>query len=157
MRISGIMCLVFLSINLLSSTIYKGTYVIITPDEFYHKVQNLATWRAQVGFDVEVIKLSEIGQNPSPDEIRNWIFSHDPNWTNRPVFIVLVGDVEWIPVKYWDDDTTCAFSDQYYTLSSTGDTLSDRYIGRLSVHNEDELEIVINKIINYERNPPSGD
>ena len=50
-----------------------------------------------------------------------------------------------------------AASDNWYALVDGDDELPDLHIGRLPVRTNEELEIIIKKIIAYETEPPKGD
>jgi hypothetical protein len=97
-------------------------------------------------------------------------------------WLLLVGDSEIIPprlLKVNVSDNTeqveivdYCYSDYYYSaLDSTWDNNSNQkygepgeedwtpelYVGRLPVNTKEEVKIVVEKILNYERNPPAGD
>jgi len=78
---------------------FRGTVVYIVPDEFAEAITRLKILRAIEGFNVETVRLSQIGSS-SPESIKDYINNHIDDW-DRPVFITLVGDIDYIPGKVW--------------------------------------------------------
>ncbi len=129
---------------------FRGTSVFIVPDAYFDRTYKLKVLRTIEGYDVKIIKLSDIGSN-SPEEIKGYIFNHIPEWT-KPIYITLIGDVEIIP----GETLGYRYSDQFYILPdefSAPDT--NISIGRLSVHLNayNTLDNIIEKLWNYEFTP----
>jgi len=128
-------------------------YLIITPKKFEQTLQPLVEWRTQEGLKV-VIKTTEHIKASQPyltaDHLHKYLiryFQQNGNLT----YILLVGDVEYIPVKYKNGDGT----DFYYSLlDDQGDLFPDVYLGRFPVNTESELTAIIHKTISYESTMP---
>lgn len=128
-------------------------YVIITADSLYSNVLALQNHKINKGLSVKTVKLSEIGPNPGADDIRNYLINAYNTWPVRPVYVLLVGDSDTIPVFTGQYNRP---TDLYYsTLDPTSpegypEYYPDVFLGRLPVQTGAEADIVVNKIITYE-------
>jgi hypothetical protein len=121
-------------------------YLIITHDNYYNDILPLALWKNKKGMKTKVVKLSQIGSNST--QIKNYITNAYNTWSIRPEYLLLVGAPNYLPfptVNGW-------YSDNYYT-NVTGDIYNEILSGRLTVHNTNEAQTVVKKILAYERNP----
>ncbi len=143
--------------DLLISEDIPEEYLIITPEQFIDSLQPLIQWRSNEGLLVTVKTISQIKSELNLDnllsaqKLREYLalyYSQQPCLT----YILLVGDVELIPVKYQNDDGTDFF---YSLLDDTADMFPDVYLGRLPINTNYELQSIIEKIIAYEKMPPS--
>ncbi len=137
------------------------------------------------GFRATVVKVEDIYNQFSwglfdPTAIRDFLKYTYENWSGAPPsYAVLIGDghydyrdnwnnhVEnYIPPfhstnsetnrkPYGSDENYIYFGEYGYT-DGDQDTNPDMIIGRISVNNTDQMEIVLDKIINYEQNPEMG-
>jgi Peptidase family C25/Propeptide_C25/FlgD Ig-like domain len=127
-----------------------GTYLIITHDDFYSAVQPLAGWKQHKGWRTKIVKTSDIAPNPTSTQIYDYIHNAYLNWPLAPDYVLLVGDIEFVPCGYGvNSDAT----DHYYTKQEGTDYFSDLLVARVSVKNLTEAQTVINKLVNYESNP----
>lgn len=132
-------------------------YLVITADSFKFSLEPLLEHRRREGFLVTVKTVSEVKEILnytgllSAAKLREFLVLY---YNQQPclTYVLLVGDVEFIPVKYQDDDGTDFF---YSTLDDTGDLFPDVYLGRLPVNSPDEVTEVIKKILAYEQALPS--
>jgi uncharacterized repeat protein (TIGR01451 family) len=120
------------------------TYLMVVPDEFYEAIKPLADWKRQEGFEVILARISQTGE--TRDDIKNYIQNAYDTWEVPPTFLLLVGDSDRIPPYTVGGITT----DLYYTTMSAGDYLPDIQIGRLSVADSSDLNVVVQKIIGHE-------
>ncbi len=150
-------------------------YVIITHAEFGAAARRLAKWRSDddrfgrppvtAVIDVAQIYDDFGGGLFDPTAIRNFLRHAQQNWTLAPSFVVLFGDGtydyrnhsgtspgNWIP-PYENQESTY---DEWYTYVSGDDEVPDMAIGRLSVQTRAEAELVVEKLIDYDRNPEFG-
>ncbi|MFX0065913.1 MAG: C25 family cysteine peptidase, partial [Candidatus Hermodarchaeota archaeon] len=139
-------------------------YLIITHDDFFDAIQPLASWKRQKGLITAVVKTSEIkaASPPTADEIAQYIQDAYDTWDPVPAYILLVGDAEFIPAHYDTTHPSDAHgdgeipTDLYYTTVDGTDYYPDIFIGRLSVDNAAQTTTIVNKILNYEMNPPNN-
>ncbi len=134
---------------------YGADYLIITPDEFYDEIIPLAQHKSNKGLLTEIVNLSNIGIDPSADDISAYIQDAYDTWNPVPTYLLLVGDSELLPPHYKTIHPyhgTLTPTDLYYATLDGTDYFPDIFLGRLPVKTESELTIVVNKIINYEQN-----
>ncbi|MBI4722708.1 MAG: hypothetical protein HY769_06910 [Candidatus Stahlbacteria bacterium] len=133
----------------LSSVLYAegAKYLIITHDSFYNTILPLAEWKHKKGMETKVVKLSQTGSTET--QIKSYIQTAYNTWNPRPEYVLLVGDVEFLPT-YWGDGRA---TDNYYATLEGGDYLSDICMGRFSVDNLSECSTMVAKTLSYERTP----
>ena len=132
-------------------------YLIVTPNQFVAALQPLVIWRTAEGMEVTVKTIDEIKKEMqitellSADKLREYLslyYNRRPNLN----YVLLAGDVEFIPVKYQNDEAT----DLYYSLlDGSGDFLPDVYLGRFPVNTAQEIGDIVDKIILHEKTAPS--
>ncbi len=152
----------------------EADYVIITHPLFLDAIEPLAAHREAQGYRVRVADVTDLydefsGGIKDPVAIRRylqWGFEH---WTTKPLFALLVGDAsedhrgayaesspDWVPSigNYYQGEL--AAMDNWFARFDE-DALLDLSIGRLPAGTESELEIMIDKILAYERFSPGDD
>ena len=144
----------------------RADYLIITNDIFYESLLPLAEWKIMKGLETKIVNLSEIYANfPHPENnesIKLFLKYAYNNWELPPSYVLLVGDVEYLPTNYgllYEYETeygikqVIAATDLYYSTLAGIDYFPDVSLGRFSVKNTYELDTIINKVISYEKNP----
>ncbi len=116
-------------------------YLIIAPDEFAPLLAGYVAAKQAEGYEVVVKSLSQTGSTAA--QIRAAILADSPR------FLLLVGDVEWLPA--WQSRAGLSTStDLYYaTLGGAWDFTPDLEYARLPVHSTDELQAVLTKWDDY--------
>jgi len=122
-------------------------YLIIVHDNFYNNIQTFATQKENHGYEVTVVRKSEIS-NQTNNGIRSYIQDAYNNWTPAIEYVLLVGDVNYIP-EFTGEYCNSA-SDYQYSLMDDDDWLPDILVARFSVTNTYQLDNISNKIIDYE-------
>lgn len=149
-------------------------YIVITPSDSLGKkvFQDWTRLRESQGFSVAFVLLDSIynefnGGIPHPRAIRDFLAYAKKYWTPPPRFVLLVGDGEIdnrkangkghvVPVYFHHAmKFGSTASDFWYTLLDE-DEFADLAIGRLPVHNQEELKEVLNKIVEYETSSPGA-
>ena len=169
----------------LRSTLNGADYIIIAHSKFREAADRLAHWRSTAqggGYRTKVVDINDIYNTfgdgkVHPVWIKNFLSYAYNNWTPPALsYLVFLGDgtydfrgidkeihfeppevAGYIPPHYI---TTDAFgrtsADHWYATVSGHDEFVDFYVGRLSVETEEEADIVVDKIINYEGQRPNG-
>ncbi len=150
-------------------------YLIITHGDFSRAADRLAAWRSEddrlgrplrtAVVDVEDVYDEFSGGLIDPAAIRNFLKHAARHWDPAPFYVVLLGDGtydyknntgtspgNWIP-PFQDGDSTY---DEWYVRVAGDDPLPDMAIGRLTVQTEAEADLVVNKVIDYDRRPEVG-
>jgi parallel beta-helix repeat protein len=140
-------------------------YLIIVNDTFYNSILPLAAWKEEKGYKVNITNTSDIpdinsdGLNASDV----WAYINDTYWKyyDNLTYVLLVGDVEHIPVFYdfphEGQNNHPVATDHNYSLYEGGDYFSELFVGRFSIKNTNELNVIVNKTINYEKYPYVGE
>lgn len=141
--------------------IYCGgeEFLILTHPDFRAAADRLAQWKRDKGITTTVVNVND-GAGGGPDtkeEIDNFI-ENRWNWCGvRPSYILLLGDAEFIEPFYvvTSGSDTTGSDYPYALLSAHGDDVPDFALGRIPVDTLAQADTVVDKIINYESNPPN--
>ena len=133
-------------------------YLIITPDgtEFVDKANEIAEFRNKQGILTDVVTLTEVGGNTTY-AIENYVNDAYNNWLIPPTAVLLLGDFGYsisnnvIAPIY---DNYCASDNIYADVS--GNHLPDIIFARITANNADQLNVMVDKFIDYETNPPTN-
>ncbi|MEZ5198804.1 MAG: C25 family cysteine peptidase [Bacteroidales bacterium] len=143
---------------------YQGTkdvgceYLIITPNNqvFQSWADTIKQFRTSQGIMTDVITLDEVGGN-TINAIQNFVNDAYYNWDIVPVAILLLGDYgtnadNRIISPIWD---SYCVSDNIFA-DVTNNDMPDIVFARMTAQDEDQLEVMITKFLNYETNPPTN-
>ncbi len=114
-------------------------------------LENLFTWRRQLGWTVYTASTSEAGSSTSA--IKAYIQNAYDTWENPPAYVTFVGDGSGsasIPV-YQLSTSYSGGGDHYYAQLEGNDELEDIFVGRLSVENLTQLTTVVAKTVIFEK------
>lgn len=140
---------IFETNNIANPEINGADYLIITPERFYENILPLAQSKENKGLLTKVVSLTDIAAIPSAENISEYIQYAYDNWNPAPTYLLLVGDVEFIPAHYMNGGPA---TDLYYSTVVGDDYYPDIYVGRFPVKTANELDIVVGKTLNYENN-----
>jgi hypothetical protein len=148
-------------------------YLILTHGDFYNATDNnnpivrFAEWKRQKGYITKVVDIADIPAGQTAGDIQDYILNAYEKWYPVPTYVLLVGDSEFLPTNYQELDGTNTShpygsyngadtgTDLYYSTVDGSDHYPDIFIGRISVDTLAEAEDVIDKILDYEQNPPA--
>ncbi|MEO0098089.1 MAG: C25 family cysteine peptidase [candidate division WOR-3 bacterium] len=125
-------------------------YLIITHDNFYNVVQDLAQWKNQKGMKCKVVRLSEIGNSASA--IRNYVINAYNNWDPKPEYLLLVGAPSLLTSYSFGQGPQRLYTDSYYGDVS-GDYRAEICYGRLPCKTAAQCSVMVKKILTYEKTP----
>jgi len=118
--------------------------------------QDLIEWRKKQGFTVYAASTGETGSSSS--SIKNYIYNAYTNYDPKPEYVALVGDAngsytvstfyECWNHDYWGDPCE---GDQPYGELVGDDLFPEVIVGRISIRSSNEMNVIANKIINYEK------
>lgn len=135
-------------------------YLIITPtgSDFLQWADTIKKFREQEGILTGIVTLAEVGGNTT-SAIENYVNTAYNTWDIPPVAVLLMAD-------YGTDPTNSITSFSYphpysgtYISDNTyadvdGDDLPEMFFARLAANNAAQLQVMIEKFIDYETNPP---
>jgi hypothetical protein len=130
-------------------------YVIITPDDpvFIAWGDTIQHWRTLQGISTGTFTLTETGSSASA--IESWINNAYTTWDIPPVAVLLLSDYPSSGKAYgitspiW---SSYCVSDNIYA-DVDGDDLPEMNFARITAQDASDLETMINKFLEYERNP----
>jgi hypothetical protein len=138
-------------------------YLIITHDDFFNQVGTLADWKEKKGLRTKIVKTSDISSPapPTAADITDYLQNAYDTWNPPPTYVLLVGDSEFIPTHYqtphpWAHDNDDVPTDLYYSTLNGNDHFPGIFLGRISVDTAAETTTIVNKILDYERDPPNN-
>lgn len=125
-------------------------YLVITHDDFHDAIQPLVDWKSQKGFDVTVVRTSEIPGGNTKENIKAYIQDAYDNWDVPPTFVLLVGDTGY--VSHWvGTQSNNPSTDLYYvTMDGGSDWQPDIWIGRFSCTTASQVTNLVDKTVDYE-------
>jgi hypothetical protein len=130
-------------------------YLIISPDVFLSSLQPFVSLKQSQGFQVTLVGLSTIGSSTTTG-IKKYIQNAYNTWENPPVYLLLVGDSNFIPAWPFTADyplTNDKKTDLYYaTMDGEADYVPDIFYGRLPARDLAQLTAMLDKITAYAQN-----
>lgn len=135
--------------DIMNSMLPEG-YLIITTPKFQSAVAEFVKWKKRLGFNVTVKSQSDWTVNSVANAVKaQW--RKDQNLC----YLLIVGGLSDVPSE---DFQLLGHNDyKYACFDGDKDFIPDLCYGRIPVSTNQEAEIVFNKIINYEKNPPIND
>jgi hypothetical protein len=132
-------------------------YLIISPTgaDFTSWADSIRVFRTQQGIRTGVVTLAETGS--SNTQIENYINEAYNTWDIPPVAVLLLGDYgtnSGNTVTSPIYDNYCVSDNIFADIS--GNHLPDLTIARITARNSEELQLMVGKFLNYERNPPTN-
>lgn len=126
----------------------KSDYLIITTNNLRPGVNEFVRWKKMLGFNTTVISQPSWTSNRIDETIKDFYQEH-PNLE----YVLLLGDYKSVPgqMKYIKGDSTYTDIPYFYRAN---DAIPFAYSGRIPASNITETQNVLNKIIEYEKNPP---
>jgi hypothetical protein len=136
-------------------------YLIITPNDpvFLAWADSIKEWRTLQGIKTGVVTTTDVGGNTTT-AIENYVNNAYNTWDEPPAAVLLLGDygtgsagitsyMYSHPAGYPNFVSDNRFADV------TGNELPDIVFARITANNAAQLEVMITKFLDYERNPPT--
>lgn len=137
-------------------------YLIITPNrpEYLQWADSIKYFRIRQGISTGVVTTTQLGGNTT-DAIKAYVDNAYNTWDIPPVAVLLLGDYSTDTtgvISYLYPHPSGAYpnfaSDNYFADVDNND-LPDIIFARITARNAAELQVMITKFLNYERNPPT--
>lgn len=132
----------FIIFNLLTAQL-----LVITPDDFYYNILPLVRWKREKGYSVFLRKISQVGSTAS--QIKSYIQRLSDSTDIK--YCLLVGAINKIP-SFDLPGPPSGVTDYYYGCL-TDELIASVLVGRLPASNTSELDVMVTKILSYEKNP----
>lgn len=125
----------------------EGNMLVICYDDFMDEMSDFVDWKNQKGLPTEMVSVSEVGANYT--SIKNYVADYYNN--SGLTFLLLVGDAAQVPTY------SSSSSDPMYSLISGGDSYPEIFVGRFSAETSSQVETQVERTINYEKYPQTGE
>lgn len=132
-------------------------YLILTVPSLKEAADRFADWKRNFGYNTHVISEESWTTDLIKQTCRDFMTSH-PKYAALLIF----GSHQLLPAETFDTspwqylDSNRYPSDMYYTCyDGEEDEIPDVWYGRIPVDNSFEATLIVNKIIQYEGNPPA--
>jgi hypothetical protein len=161
----------------------QPVYLIITSEELRNSFFPLSEWKTQKGLRAKIVTTDSIMNSCSgrdtQEKIRNFLIQSYPDGL---LWVLLGGDGDIVPFRYayhantsspipitdqqicdlyyadldgdWDKDEDGVYGEP---TDDSPDLYPELFVGRAPVKTPEEADVFVQKIINYEKNPGSGD
>ncbi|MDP8206391.1 MAG: C25 family cysteine peptidase [Candidatus Electryonea clarkiae] len=128
--------------------LYRGGVQVVLPDndELWEVFDPWIEWKLQKGWELEFLTNNDVN-NWSAGNIRGEL--RDRYEEQKFDYVVIVGDLN----GDFATPSGTNGADYYYQLMDNDDIYQDVIVGRISVQDAEELEIYVNKVLSYERDP----
>jgi hypothetical protein len=133
-------------------------YLIIRPDgpEFGKWADSIKTFRTLQGISTGIVSITEVGGN-NASVVETYVNNAYNNWDIPPVAVLMLGD-------YGTNTTNNLIAPIYnnYCASDNiladvnNDQMPDIAFARITANNDAQLQVMVTKFLNYERNPPTS-
>ena len=123
----------------------KNNYLIITVPKYTMAVNRFAEWKRTLGFDVQV----EMKESWTRNKVKNVI-------NNKYQYLLIVGGYDDIPSMIRGkriDNRILSYPTDYPYGCISSNLTPDIFRGRIPVNTSNEAMNIVDKIINYEREP----
>lgn len=132
----------------------SGSMLVISAPNLMDEVTPLVNWKNQKGIRTELVSTAATGTTDATilAYIQNYYSSH-PELT----YVLLVGDHADVPAHtYGMSAGENLYSDSYYGQLSGSDFYPEVFVGRFS-GSETNITTMVNRTLEYEKNPMAGD
>lgn len=128
-------------------------YLIVTHNEYLAAAEELAAWKKQLGYNAEIISSGSWDSENIKSEIAYRYDVYEP----KPDYLLIIGDHAGdfaVPGEMHTVDGEPFATDLYYVcMDGAYDYIPEMAHGRISVSSAQEADVVVQKIINYEKSP----
>ena len=134
-------------------TVWKDApyYLILTVPAYSQAVNTFKEWKRKMGFNVIV----DSRDSWTPGSIKDAICAQYQAKSNLQ-YVLLFGNETALPGNAFSHRLGSGYSDYLYgCMDGINDIESDLFMGRISIANLNEANAVVNKIIAYEKTPPT--
>lgn len=125
-----------------------GNMLVITHAQYIDALQPWVQWKKEKGIPVEVVDVASIN---SVAAIRDFVQQYYDD--NGLTYLVLVGNEDQVPVQLVNYPSGQGYCDACYGYVAGNDSYADLFVGHLLVHTAAELTPLVNKILEYEKEP----
>ncbi len=139
------------SVNRYNAPEEQGNMLIIAHPKFMEAMLPFISWKNQKGISCEMVDVTTIGTEVDKAEaIRNYI--NEYYYSNGLTYLLLVGDAAYVP----SNQAEKGVSDNMYGYIAGDDHYPEVLVGRFPCETTDECQTMVNRTVDYEKNPSSN-
>lgn len=135
--------------------------VVVTPEEFAGVLGTWVEWKRKSGYEVTV---KSVASGTTASQIKSYLQGLYDNAGSKFGYVVLIGDAGYTsnfeqakPMPTFKGKKEGAAADRVYVRLAGNDNYPDAFVSRISGTTAAEIQTQLDKIVNYEKNPPAGD
>lgn len=136
-------------------------YMILTPDIYATNaaLQALADWKMRKGLDTRMVTTSQINPGGAPSNAEIVAYMRGLPDEDYPRYLLIAGphtETNGVAGAYFNTHTTnyYGYTDLDIACRTDTDFYPDLYHGRLPANSQAEMTIMVNKVLEMDRNPP---
>lgn len=122
----------------------QGNMLIIAHPDFIESMKPFVEWKNQKGIHCEIVDVNSIGD---ASKIKDYVSEY--YYSKGLTYLLLVGDAAYVPSNV----TTKGTSDNVYGYITGNDHYPEILVGRFSCETADQCRIMVERTLNYEKNP----
>ena len=126
-------------------------YLIITTPNYLTDVDRFANWKRTKG---QRVIIEARNQWENTDSVKNFILRKYQDTNDSLNYVLIVGNIDDVPAFIKNYESSSYPTDYYYGCINNN-TKPDIARGRLLVRDATDVKNIIDKIIRYEKNPPT--
>ncbi|MCD6594633.1 T9SS type A sorting domain-containing protein [bacterium] len=126
--------------------------LIICYTSFMGEIEPWTNWKLYQGMPTKVVTTDVTGTSTS--SVKAYIQNAYDTWALPPTYVLLVGDAENIETYQSYSE---GYGDHRYSYLDGGDEVADVFVGRMSGNSTANLSVIVQKHLNYEKQPDTTD
>jgi hypothetical protein len=140
----------------------EAEYIILTLNqaEYLQWADSIKQFRRQQGISTEIYTIDDISGGNTVASIEAWVDDMYTNWSVPPSAILIMADYGTDTDGITAQSYPHPYSGTYITDNKYADVdeddLPDIVFARMAAENEDHLETMVTKFLNYEKSPPTS-
>jgi PKD repeat protein len=125
----------------------RKDYIMIVHSNYLAAAEALAAWKRQMGYSVEIVSQSSW----TTTQVKSALQTRYDSWTPKPLFFLIFGDQADVPAEYPGSQ----YTDLYYAEMDGTGYMPEMAYGRIFPSSASNAQAIVDKIIDYEKNPPT--
>jgi len=130
-----------------------GKVVVVTDAMYDDVLAPLIQWKIERGLTTEVVYAADFGNDY--DAIKDFLADQYVN--EGLTHVILAGDEDQVPATLVTNGGGTGYCDPCYAYVEGDDHYPEFFVGRLLVHNEAEMQTLVDRTLEYEKDPFLGE
>jgi hypothetical protein len=129
---------------------FSEKMLVIAPEAYTDGLAPLLSWKRQTGIHTTLKTIEEIGAN---DAVAIRTFIQEYYETDEITFVLIVGDENQVISEMRPSGGGMYSCDNCFGYMNDDDHIQDVLVGRLHASNPEQLAVMVNRILEYEKSP----